>query len=242
MATKLVIEFERKSLGTPPGDEGYFLRTKVLDSTDPDTLEECLVLSRLADEPLVRVASLAELSSLTVAPTGFKTFRAASLSGSSIGHPDRIRVYNLASPSQYVAPRLWREMGYPTGYVDYEVASVVTSDYEVTVSTSFPAYGGRDPFDALRSIYFQVWREIGGVWTRIWPDPSVGTYLSDGIADRTYAAPPTTNYRVKEHYDLITSLSGANLLYAALLSRAQSLVNSYNEDKWSTGTTEEVFE
>jgi hypothetical protein len=241
MATKLVIEFERKSLGTPPGAEGYFLRTKVLDSTDPDTLEECLMISRLTDEPLVKVATLAELSSLTVAPTGFKTFRAASLSGSSIAIADRIRVYNLASPSQYVAPRLWREMGYPTGCVDYEVDDVTIPDSEVTVSASFPAYGGRDPFDALRSIYFQVWRLVLGVWVQVWPLP-VGTYSSDGIADRTYAAPPTTNYRVKEHYDLITSLTNANNLYTALLSDAQSLVNSYNEDKWSTGTTEEVFE
>lgn len=224
--TKLVIQFDRRTLDG--GASGYYMHTKVI-SAEPITLEKCLIYSTVTGEKLVRIANLQELgllppppAEIVEAPTEFFTFSAASLSGSGVIPTDFIRVLNGAAPNE--APRLWREMGYSSPYVDYAVLSVVGTT--VTVAASFPAYA--------EDIHFEVRKANGSLrWN---------TGTTDGVATRDYGGVPVANYRVSERYDLFTDLTEAQDTYDVLVGDAQALVDSYNEDRWGVGTETEVFE
>lgn len=220
MTTKLTIYFDRRALGAPAGADGYYLHTRVeVTQTLPDEIEPCLVFSVVwpspTQEQIIRVATLAEMSSIPAVTVPFTTFKAASLNGivGKIQVGDVIRVTAV--------PVLWGVMGY-TVPTDYTVNNKV-SDTEVEVSSAFPSY--------MEDIQFEVLR--GG-------SPELSTQ-TDGYAERTYVGIPAAEYRAKEHYDLFSDLASAQAMFDSLKGAAQSLVDEWNEDHYS-GVSTEVFE
>lgn len=214
MSTKLVIDFERRAVGSPPGADGYYLHTKIdVAKTTPDELEPCIVFTS-STEIIARICTFSELSSIAATTAAFTTFTAPSLSAASVVDTDEIRIT--------VAPILWSEIGY-TVPTDYDITTVV-SPTEVVVSSAFPAYA--------TGITYNVIRSGSPVW---------GTDKTDGEVLRTYAGTPDAFYRIKEHYDLFADLDTANNMLDSLRAQAQSLVDEYNRDKY-TGISEETFE
>lgn len=217
MVAKLTIYFDRRALGTPVGADGYYLHTRVeVAQTTPSSLEPCIVFSVVHPPPqqeqIIRIATLTELSSIAEVTVPFTTFRAASLGPIGILVGDKIHVT--------AAPILWDAMGYATPTI-YEVMS--GGGTEVVVNNAFPAYA--------ENVQFEVWRGVNKILDT----------QTDGYAERTYAGIPAAEYRTKEHYDLFSDLSVAQVMFDSLKSLAQSLVDEYNEDRYS-GDSTEIFE
>jgi len=219
MPSKITVTFTKRAIGSPPGDDGYFVRTKVETSTTPDELETPFVITKASfptAEQYTRVATLSDLATLSVDVPPVNLIRSTSFLG-AVGTFLAGDVITIMSPLSPV----WREMGVSAGKT-YTVNSVVGVDG--IVGENFLAYAQNIKFTVTRG-------------TAVY-----GPY-SDGQADRDYTGFVGTEFLVGDYSFFDTSKTSIVTLVNTMRDDLQTLADSYDlnqfeSDEWVlyTGT------
>lgn len=221
MAGKITIKYEKE---THASDFLTMKTTVQTTGTSPSDLYDCLLISKGSasiEERIYDIATFDDIFAPTptdLLPTEIRQFSAPSLDEidpmySEIQVDDVIVVTN---------PDFWKLVFGVPATTEYTVVTKVDSTH-VVVDQDFPAFG--------RSLTFTVKR---GVTTIL-------TTRTDGLANRDYSGVVGIYFRARSHSDWWDNVEVADNKYEALRASAQSLVNAYNEDKY-TETVEELYE
>lgn len=199
----------------------YLLRTTVnpYEST-PDEIRKCLVITKgdeVSEERISRVATFSEIGDgtpLPELPLAVEIFSSA-LYTTPFSNGDSIAI---ASPDKWVQL-------YNTPATFYcEVVDDSNPDYPVVTPSAAMQLQGFTYLPAFgRKLSFSV---------------NGGSVFTDGLANRDYTGLPGVVFRAETHGDTWENLADATALYDSLPGEAQSLVDAYNEDRWSGDSTQ----
>jgi len=216
---QLTLEYQKNNVPSV----GYFMKTIMkVSGTDPADLYDCLVVNKGdagTDEVIARVATFIEIfsSPLDLLPNTVNLFSSPSLPG-GIAPGDLI---HFGAGVGLVMPPIWQHI-YGLTSLTVEVATVI-SPTEVSLVSPCPAFARNIPFQ-----YEKI-------------SPPGTTNAVDGLANRDFSGVVGSFFRTQEHGDMWSSFAAADNKYQALRAEAQSLVDAYNEDRYS-GDIEETYE
>jgi hypothetical protein len=214
---KIEITYTKASL-----DSGYFLETVVhpYPETDPTTLEECLIIN-VSTGDLVRVATIAELTSIAAAPTIRWVNIPTLIVGSTVEAGDVIRFTSV--------PDEWEYLG-------------VTTPYNVSVS----ALGTDAPITAILAtadLPCEFSAEVTvGLYTSTGTEklPPMAHTVTVNRHDPAATGLPTY-WRCESVVSMYDTLNDAENYLAAVQAGAEALVLEYRANSF-VGVLTEIYE
>jgi len=214
-----------------PGVE-YAMRTTVEQTTtEPNALDQCLVIKRGdagTDEEFLRVGDYSEVvaTPFNTLPTLVDRFSSASL-------PLIVGGIQEGDTLTISTPFAWQQFfGADVNHITTVAVGGVVSATEVIVDDPFPAFG--------RNLSFSVIRGGALVLPVLPPSTPPTVYPEDGVANRYYGLVLDTLFLASDHADSWTNIDVAEGRYNAAQLEAQLLVDATKEDNFS-GISDKVY-